>query len=455
MNATKRKFNALLSSIGSRHPSDEQGSSIQNQSTLPGKDILAKRRRVTDTISNLDQKKDGHLDSEPILGRNSSLDSLKSPIVSSDPTMPMYAPWDRDEFLKRLKTFSSISHWTPKPAEVNEVEWAKRGWICQKFERVRCCSCNVEIVVKLNKKEIDGKEEPVYVAHAIEKSLVEKYVQLIVTSHKKNCLWRKRGCDDSIFRLPLSQTSFTTKNLMIRYQEIKLCHKNLPYLHDLRTPEEFDLECTLQYLSADLLGDESFKSNSVLTSSEKVAFILAIFGWQGHHHERLGVQPNSISCQVCFRVLGLWIFKSKETSETGEKIKGATMNCLDVVGQHREYCPWRNPITQNGLLSTKLAPSELMPGWKLILRILKCEFSMINQSPNAYKRLSHEILEKGGREKKDKEIRSRLNRVRSLFVHNSTRKSQKNEINNKENKFHRNRMSILSTNSKIPSPNLG
>jgi hypothetical protein len=29
----------------------------------------------------------------------------------------------------------------------------------------------------------------------IEDALVEKYVELIVTSHEENCLWRKRGCD--------------------------------------------------------------------------------------------------------------------------------------------------------------------------------------------------------------------------------------------------------------------
>jgi hypothetical protein len=74
---------------------------------------------------------------------------------------PKYAPWDRAAFLERLKTFSSITDWTPKPAKVNEVEWAKRGWVNKKWERVRCELCNIEILVKLNVKEIDGKEERV------------------------------------------------------------------------------------------------------------------------------------------------------------------------------------------------------------------------------------------------------------------------------------------------------
>lgn len=138
----------------------------------------------------------------------------KSASVAVAPTAnesPKYAPWDRTEFLKRLKSFSNLTDWTPKPARVNEVEWAKRGWVCQKSERVRCCLCNVEILVKLNKKEVDGKEVPVYVPGnigmvfdsslvedadgSLEEALVDKYAELIVTSHTEDCLWRKRGCD--------------------------------------------------------------------------------------------------------------------------------------------------------------------------------------------------------------------------------------------------------------------
>lgn len=47
------------------------------------------------------------------------------------------------------------------------MAWAKRGWVCQKQERVRCCLCNKEILVRLNKKEVEGREEDVYVAQNI------------------------------------------------------------------------------------------------------------------------------------------------------------------------------------------------------------------------------------------------------------------------------------------------
>lgn len=65
--------------------------------------------------------------------------------------------------------------------------------------------------MKLNRKEVDGKEEPVYVAdkigglksgsrvedadYSVEAALVDKYVELIISSHNEGCLWRNRGCD--------------------------------------------------------------------------------------------------------------------------------------------------------------------------------------------------------------------------------------------------------------------
>jgi hypothetical protein len=78
-----------------------------------------------------------------------------------------YSPGDRDELLKRLATFQEITDWTPKPDKVNEIEWAKRGWICQGKEKVRCVLCHKELIVKLNRRETDGGEVPVLVSSEI------------------------------------------------------------------------------------------------------------------------------------------------------------------------------------------------------------------------------------------------------------------------------------------------
>jgi hypothetical protein len=165
MNATKRKFNALLSGIGNKSTtslsSKDVNNGVQGEGEAGGDaDSLAKKRRVTPSTST---SAPGHF-IKPRMGHKKAASTASGALTAET---PKYAPWDRAAFLNRLKSFSNLTDWTPKPARVNEVEWAKRGWVCQKSERVRCCLCNVEILVKLNRKEVDGKEEPVYVAQNI------------------------------------------------------------------------------------------------------------------------------------------------------------------------------------------------------------------------------------------------------------------------------------------------
>jgi len=170
MNATKRKFNALLSGIGNKSSTSLPKEVNNTDPASTGADIQAKKRRISgDSVPQPTSNSRVN-----VLSNSATMGHKKSASVAVGPVsveIPKYAPWDRTEFLKRLKSFSNLTDWTPKPARVNEVEWAKRGWVCQKFERVRCCLCNVEILVKLNKKEVDGKEEPVYVAQNIGKVL--------------------------------------------------------------------------------------------------------------------------------------------------------------------------------------------------------------------------------------------------------------------------------------------
>lgn len=210
MNSSKRKFNALLHGLGSR-PSSPSSTDV-NKSASNDPNSLTKRLRVSPASSI-----SSRLTNQSVNLATPSKSTYPRGLPAEDievsgSAIPKYAPWDREAFLKRLKTFSNLTDWTPKPARVDEVQWAKRGWICKKKERVRCTLCNVEVLVKLNKREVDGKEEPVYIPENIgavrdshfyhyktnirlEEALVDKYVELIVTSHNEDCLWRKRGCD--------------------------------------------------------------------------------------------------------------------------------------------------------------------------------------------------------------------------------------------------------------------
>lgn len=212
MSATKRKFNALLNGIGNKTTtttSPSSASSLQevykngnrSQVDLTSDDVgeshsesQTKKPRLSHSSSIRSQassvqnsvRRLGVATFKSALQTNSALDvnssanvnptkpaSLPSSGLATE--LPKYAPWDRKAFLQRLKSFSSILDWMSKPDIVNEVEWAKRGWVCQGNERVRCCLCNVEVCVKLNRKEVDGEEKLIvgswligrYIAHII------------------------------------------------------------------------------------------------------------------------------------------------------------------------------------------------------------------------------------------------------------------------------------------------
>src|SRR5579862_8035023 len=145
MYATKRKFHNILSSLTSNAPTSSLSSLRQptnaSTTTLPADiESRSKKRRVgprprPEIASRAERPKTSH---GPVVE-----DVHSSP--ESKP-VPNYAPWDRNQFLQRLKTFRHVDKWSAKPPTVNEVQWAKRGWSCVGRERVRCVGgCGKEV----------------------------------------------------------------------------------------------------------------------------------------------------------------------------------------------------------------------------------------------------------------------------------------------------------------------
>ena len=204
---------------------------------------------------------------------------------------------------------------------------------------------------------------------------------------------------------------------------------------NMRTPAGFEIDTITGYLAKDFFADhEPSDLGKSPGEVNKVAVLMALFGWQGHSHERLGSQVGSVSCQACFRVLGLWLFKSKEVNEAEEEVVGAAVSCLDVTKEHREYCPWRNPASQSGsTASTSLA------GWEVVLRVLKNDYYLRTNGERAASKVSRQATpQREGtpviddeiddadaesiREENDKKRWARLRRVKSLFNTKSDKK---------------------------------
>ncbi|KHN95942.1 Zinc finger, C3HC-like protein [Metarhizium album ARSEF 1941] len=383
MNATKRKFKDLLQGLSSTGPTtpdrdaDNMSSSPRHGAGTTSNDtILQKRRRFgfpESMTPTLYAPSHATTLSNVVLRRSGT--QLNGKTTSHAPAK--YCPGDRDELLKRLATFQEITDWAPKPDRVSEIEWAKRGWICQGKEKVRCVLCHKELIVRLNRKESDGKEVPVLVSSDIAEALVDKYSELIVSSHQQDCLWRNRGCDDTLIRLSFSNTSTTLARLRERYDELCTRSSFLPYEFNLRLPDGMDIDSVLSQLPPDFFTEtppvvDKSGAASLDKPPNKAALALALLGWQGLTNSRIGPVPNSASCHTCLRRLGLWMFKSKEVDDEGQVVVPAPMDHLDPLREHRFFCPWKNPQAQSRG-GTRPGGEDSPAGWRALLQTIKNE----------------------------------------------------------------------------------
>lgn len=152
----KRKFHRVLESISKPLASDN----ASKQSTATP--ATAAQNRLSGDLS-IKKVRLGSNDTSDLASVRNSILKIPRPknraASSSSNKRPTFVPWDRERFLERLETFRRVDRWTSKPAPVNEVQWAKRGWICTDVMRVSCVSgCGGSVVVKLPDEidELDG-----------------------------------------------------------------------------------------------------------------------------------------------------------------------------------------------------------------------------------------------------------------------------------------------------------
>lgn len=146
----KRKFNRVLDSLSKPLSGDARPKSSSALATTASERLAPSIKKVRVGGSGADY--------DPLVVRPSAANvSRQSPTPST--SRPNFVPWDRERFLERLETFRRVDRWSPKPAAINEVEWAKRGWSCTDIMRVTCVGgCGSSVVVKLPDEldEFDG-----------------------------------------------------------------------------------------------------------------------------------------------------------------------------------------------------------------------------------------------------------------------------------------------------------
>ncbi|KAF2706476.1 zf-C3HC-domain-containing protein [Pleomassaria siparia CBS 279.74] len=293
--------------------------------------------------------------------------TVKTPAQPTTPRKtPNFAPYSQEQFLGRLKTFADVKKWTHKPDRISEVEWAKRGWVCDTWNTVACKGgCEQRVVVKLRpkRKDREGKEIQMSedLAVKITEGLVERYYDLILDGHHEDCLWRKAGCKDEIYHIPIPSRAKSSAELLDRYQSLKAISSELPLLENITYPEP-SISDILKRIPATFwnVPGSTTPHEPPISSTDMTAFTFALFGWSGVSESKISLA----TCSHCFQRIGLWLSADARLKEMSTKLSVPLSTLrLNLLESHREHCPWKNPETQG---NPKNGPIEDMPGWQTL-----------------------------------------------------------------------------------------
>jgi len=129
--------------------------------------------------------------------------------------------------------------------------------------------------------------------------------------------------------------------------------------------------------------------------------MLAMFGWE---NQDPGI-PSLVACSACFRRLGLWLFRKKQ-SENGQD--EASVTRLDLIGEHRDYCPWVSKVSQGK-----------EPGWQTMLRVLQHRPKEASGGASVYSvatvATEHTTMTEAERDADDDSKLKKLRRLKTIY----------------------------------------
>ncbi|KAH7135479.1 C3HC zinc finger-like-domain-containing protein [Dendryphion nanum] len=302
---------------------------------------------------------------------------------------PNFQPFSQEQFLVRLKTFADVKKWTSKPDAISELEWAKRGWICENWNTVACkggCEARVAIRLRPKRKDASGKEIEMSedMAEEVDDGLVAKYQEKIVDGHHEECLWKKAGCKDEIYHIPIPNRAKSTAELLERYRSFKHISADLPLLENIIYPDPPVVDIVKRIPAIFFrLPDSDTPHDPPTSDTDLVAFAFALFGWTGISESKIAIA----SCGHCFQRNGLWLSQDARLKEMSTKLDVPIESLrLNLIEAHREHCPWKNPDTQG---NPKDGPIANMAAWETL------EFLLLGSSKTMQENKNNESADLG------------------------------------------------------------
>ncbi|KAH6633069.1 C3HC zinc finger-like-domain-containing protein [Boeremia exigua] len=406
---TKRKFHKLLDNLTASTSTASLNSSLyessHNASTgslfrSGSPEPVAKRPRSSDSIVDRQrQVSEGQARIQALKdqlltpkrkGTMRVVGTQAQQLASTPRKAPNFQPYSQELFLARLKTFADVRKWTSKPDAISEVEWAKRGWTCDTWNTVACkggCEKRVAVKLRPKRKSADGQDIEMSedVSHDVEPSLVSRYAALIIDGHSEDCLWRKTGCQDDIYHIPIASRAKSSAELISRYNFLLAISPDLPLPQNITYPSP-SVETLLSRLPPSLFTS-STPTTPPSTPAERTAFAFALFGWTGVRSSRIALAV----CNHCFQRLGLWLSADARLREMSSKLDVPPESLrLNLLESHREHCPWKNATVQG---NPPDGPIAHMPAWQtleyMLLGARHKELPRLPDTAHAHAHASH------------------------------------------------------------------
>jgi hypothetical protein len=334
--------------------------------------------------SALTRSKPSSSSTEPYPAHSSS--NSPGPVTPTQRNLSSFAPFDRTQFVGRLASFKAV-FWGQLPEELCELEWARRGWVERRDGKkgIECglCHASVEVIWDWNRlrkgvleerrlrvkhrsegngvtasgnpengvEEGDAEvnragnemeeviqtwsstnsDEDIFATDAADDDeatalLAKYYTPLLSSGHKLKCPWTTRSTDTTVLRLPPQLLSLL--NLQSCLTSLSSIVESFPSQDRIFLPKL--LPTTLP---------------PSLSDYDPRAIQASVAGWSGQHLGKQGI----LTCATCHRRVGLWSF-TKDDGET-----------LDLIAEHKQYCPWINAAVQTGMAGWGYAFTLLEP----------------------------------------------------------------------------------------------
>lgn len=407
---SKRKFHKLLdnltastsmTSLASTLPEANTSTTSLPESTIAGEDPPPKRSRLSDDGNAMDKpravsgsdriralqeklftQRNRLSGDRPRAGVRSVNNAEAAAKLSAPRKEPNFQPYSQEQFLSRLKTYADVKKWTNKPEAINEVAWAKRGWVCEAWNTVACKGgCEQRVAVRLypRRKDASGKEMEMtedIPDEGVDEGLVERFRELVVNGHYQDCLWRKRGCMDDIYHIPIPNRAKSSAETIQRYNSLTAIVDELPLLHNVKHPDPSISEVLRRIPQTFFVFDPMTPPSPPDSPAAETAFAFALFGWSGLMESKIAIA----TCNHCFQRIGLWLYKDERLKEMAAQLEVPIDSLrLDLLEAHRDHCPWKNPDSQ---CNPGDGPIRNMAAWQTLEFVLTAR-KMVEDTGNA------------------------------------------------------------------------